>query len=293
MTDATVAFLGLGHMGRAMAKRLSHAGFHLRLWDRTPGRAVAGKGVEVFATPQEAVKGAPFVMTSLTNDEAVRDVTFAFLGTMEPDSVHLGTSTISWSLAKALVDVHAQRSTHYVAACVLGRPDAAERGDVAFIVGGDVEVARRCQPIFDAIGNSTIVADSAPQAHLTKIIANFMIANTIEMLGEATALAEKGGILPENLVDMLGRTIVGSPVLRGYGARIARGEFEPAGFRLEMGLKDVSLALSAGEELRAPLPMASLVHDHMVEAIAKGRAQQDWTALAAVAREAAGLSERK
>jgi 3-hydroxyisobutyrate dehydrogenase-like beta-hydroxyacid dehydrogenase len=88
---------------------------------------------------------------------------------------------------------------------------------------------------------------------------------------------------------MLGRTILGSPVLRGYGSRIARSEREPAGFRLELGLKDISLALAAGEELRAPLPQASLVRDHMLEAIAKGRAQQDWVALAEVPREAAGL----
>ena len=115
------------------------------------------------------------------------------------------------------------------------------------------------------------------------------MANTIEILGETTALAEKAGIAPEKLIDMLGRTMVGSPVFKSYGDRIARAEFEPAAFRLELGLKDVSLVLAAGDQLHAPLPLASLVHDHMIEAIAKGHAQKDWSALALIPREAAGL----
>ena len=210
------------------------------------------------------------------------------LDALAPDAVHLGASTISWKLAGALDEAHRRKGTHYVGSPVLGRPDAAERGELWILAGGEPGIVSRCRPIFDAIGQGTIAAGSAAQAHLVKIIANFMIANTIEMLGEAMALGDKGGIAPAKLVDMLGRTILGSPVLRGYGARIAEGAFEPAGFPLELGLKDVLLALAAAEELRAPMPQASLVHDHMLEAIAKGRGRQDWSALAALVQESAG-----
>jgi 3-hydroxyisobutyrate dehydrogenase-like beta-hydroxyacid dehydrogenase len=185
------AFLGLGHMGQAMVKRLVSAGFHLRVWDRTPGKAAPAPGLEVCGSPQEAVRGAPFVVTSLANDEAVREVTFAFIDAMEPDAVHVGTSTISWSLAKVLAGMHPKKGSHYVGAPVLGRPDAAERGELWILVGGEPAVARRCQPIFDAIGHGTIAADTAPDAHLTKIIANFMIANTIEMLARRRPSAKK------------------------------------------------------------------------------------------------------
>ena len=293
MAELVVAFLGAGHMGKGMMKRLSQAGVRLRVWDRTRDKAaVLADLAEVCPTPREAVDGVPFVMTSLANDQAVRDVVFehdGVLDAMAPDAVHLGTSTISWKLAQALEAAHGETGTHYVGSPVLGRPDAAERGELWVLSGGEPEILSRCRFLFDAIGQGVIEAGSAPQAHLLKIIANFMIANTIEMLGEAMALGQKGSIDPAALVDMLGRTILGSAVLRGYGSRIAHGEFEPAGFRLELGLKDVLLALAAGEDLHAPLPLASLVHDHMLEAIAKGRGHQDWSALAAVAQEAAGL----
>jgi 3-hydroxyisobutyrate dehydrogenase-like beta-hydroxyacid dehydrogenase len=293
MAEMVVAFVGLGQMGRGMVSSLARHRIRLRVWDRTPAKAQALADVaEVCATPRQAVAGAPFVMTSLPNDPVVQEMTFGaqgFAEAMAPDAVHLGTSTISWKLGQLLDESHRQRGTHYVGSPVLGRPDAAEQGQLWVLAGGEPEIVARCRDIWDAIGQGTLEAGTAAQAHLVKIIANFMIANTIELLGEALALGDKGGIAPARLVDMLGRTIVGSPVMRGYGARIARGDYEPAGFRLELGLKDVSLALAAAEELRAPLPLASLVHDHMIEAIARGRGHQDWSALAAMAQEAAGL----
>jgi 3-hydroxyisobutyrate dehydrogenase-like beta-hydroxyacid dehydrogenase len=280
-------------MGQAMVKRLVADGFRLRVWDRTSEKASALPDVEACATAREAVAGAPVVMSSLANDEAVREVTFGphgFIEAMEPDAVHVGTSTISWTLAGTLAEEHRRRSSHYLGAPVLGRPDAAERGELWIFAGGDPGIVQRCQPVLDAVSQGVLTLEDPAHAHLTKLIANFMVVNTIELLGEATALAEKAGITSERLVEMIGRTILGSPVLRGYGARIARREFEPAAFRLELGLKDVSLALAAGAELRAPLPLASLLHDHLLEAVARGRGQQDWSALAALAQEAAGLA---
>jgi 3-hydroxyisobutyrate dehydrogenase-like beta-hydroxyacid dehydrogenase len=288
----TIALLGLGQMGRGMASSLLRAGIDLRVWDRTPGRLPARPGLTEHATPREAVRGVPFVITSLANDEAVKAVTLGsegFLEALAPGAAHLGASTISLALARSLVSAHAARGTHYVGTPVLGRPDAAERGALTVITGGPPEVVASARPLFGAIGQGTIAADSAPAAHLTKIIANLMIATTIESIGEAIALGEKGGIAPERLMEMLGDTVVGGPILRSYGPRIARREFEPAGFRLELGLKDVSLALAASAELAAPLPLASLLRDHLVEALAQGRAQQDWSALAEVSRTAAGL----
>ena len=128
------------------------------------------------------------------------------------------------------------------------------------------------------------------QAMLAKILANFMIAGTIELLAEATTLGEKGGIAPQALVDLLTRTLFGSPFVKGYGGRIASGQFRPAGFAVPLGLKDVELALEAGHDLQAPLPAASVARDHLLGALARGRADWDWGALATAVREAAGLA---
>lgn len=293
MPERTIAVLGLGHMGHAMAQCLLRAGFRVRAWNRTSGRIGPAPNVEVCATPREAVRDLDIVLTSLADDEAVRAVALGrdgFLEGMKPGAVHANTSTISWALAQELVGLHSHRGMHYVGAPVLGRPEAALAGELWILAGGEPDAIHRLEPVFETLGQGTIPVDTAPRAHLTKIIANLMIASTIEVLGEAMALGEKGGIAPATLVDILGRTIVGSPVLKSYGARISHGEFEPAGFRLELGLKDIALALDAATELRAPLPVASLLRDHMLEGIARGRGQKDWAVLAMTARDAAGLS---
>ena len=130
---------------------------------------------------------------------------------------------------------------------------------------------------------------SAPQASLAKLLGNFMIASTIEMLGESLALAEKAGLDPSRLLGMLTGTLFGAPVIKRYGQLVADTAFEPAGFQLALGLKDVNLALGAGEELRVPLPLASLVRERMLTALAQGRERFDWSGFASVIREAAGL----
>jgi 3-hydroxyisobutyrate dehydrogenase-like beta-hydroxyacid dehydrogenase len=130
---------------------------------------------------------------------------------------------------------------------------------------------------------------SAPHATLAKLLGNFMIASTIEMLGESLALAEKAGLDPSRLLGMLTGTLFGAPVVKRYGQIVADTAFEPAGFQLALGLKDVNLALGAGEELRVPLPLASLVRERMLTALAQGREQFDWSGFASVIRAAAGL----
>jgi 3-hydroxyisobutyrate dehydrogenase-like beta-hydroxyacid dehydrogenase len=124
---------------------------------------------------------------------------------------------------------------------------------------------------------------------LAKILANFTIVGMIELLAEATTLGEKGGIPPQAFIDLLTKTLFPTPIVKGYGGRIAAGEFRPAGFTLPLGLKDVELALEAGHDLQAPLPAASVARDHMIAALARGRADWDWGALATAVREAAGL----
>jgi 3-hydroxyisobutyrate dehydrogenase-like beta-hydroxyacid dehydrogenase len=292
MANETIAVLGLGHMGRGMVESLVRAGFHVRAWNRTPGRVPDGERVEICGSPRDAVAGVPLVLTSLANDQAVRDVTLGdagFLPAMSPGAIHLGASTISLALARELTEAHAGAGRTYVGMPVLGRPEAAERAELWVLAGGDPDALVRCEPVFAAIGKGTIRCDTAPQAHLTKIVANFVLGSMLEMLGEAMALAEKGGVAPAKLVETLGTAGIAPPAIVRYGDMVARGRFDPAGFRLELGYKDLSLALAAGDELRSPLPLASLVHDHLLAALAKGHGNLDWSAIALEARESAGL----
>jgi 3-hydroxyisobutyrate dehydrogenase-like beta-hydroxyacid dehydrogenase len=288
-----LAVVGLGRMGRQMAARLAANGFSLRLWNRTGGRADGLPGATICASPEEAAAGASLVITSLADDAAVREVVLGAQGVLAgltAEAVHLGTSTISVRLARELASAHAAAGRAFAATPVLGRPDAAGRGELWILTGGDPEVLARAQPVLALLGRGQLRLGDAPQAMLGKILANFMIAGTLELIAEATTLGEKGGIAPADLVGMLTDTLFGSPIVKGYGPRLAAGQYLPAGFTVPLGLKDAELALEAARELRAPLPAAAIVRDHLIGALARGRESWDWSALATAVREAAGLS---
>ena len=291
-TGERVAVVGLGRMGRAMAERLAAAGNELRVWNRTRSRADGLDGARACGSPREAATGAAVVVTALADDTATRDVVLGADGVLAglgSGAVHVSTSTISPALARVLAEAHAAAERAFVAAPVLGRPDAAARGELTLLVGGDDASVARAQPVLAVLGRATLRMGDAFQALLTKVVANFLLAGTIELLAEATALGEKGGVAPAALVDALSQTLLGSPAFKTYGARIATGAYQPAGFAVPLGLKDVELALAAGRELRVPLPAAGVVREHLVSTLARGREAWDWSSLATVVREDAGL----
>jgi 3-hydroxyisobutyrate dehydrogenase-like beta-hydroxyacid dehydrogenase len=288
-----VAFCGLGQMGRAMAANLVAARHEVRAWNRTAGKAPAG--ARECASAREAVSGAEVAITMLADDAAVESVARDVLAGLPQGGVHCGMSTVSVQLSRRLAQDHAQRGQRYVAAPVFGRPEAAATKKLWIVAAGEREALQRCQPLFDALGQGTLAMGEVPEhASLTKLCGNFMIASLIEMFGESFALGEKAGLDASRLAETLTKILfAGAPIPSGYAARIAATEFEPAGFAMRLGLKDVSLALNASDELKAPLPLASLLRDHFLASLAKGRERWDWAGIAAHLRESAGLSARR
>ena len=149
---------------------------------------------------------------------------------------------------------------------------------------------KRCQPLFDAIGQRTfIVGDKPSAANLVKLSGNFLLAAMIECLGEAFALVRKGGVDPHAYLEILTNTLFSAPAYKTYGTIIADQKYEPAGFKMSLGLKDIRLALAAADSLATPMPVASLVHDHFLSGVAQGAGDSDWSALARLAAANAGL----
>jgi 3-hydroxyisobutyrate dehydrogenase-like beta-hydroxyacid dehydrogenase len=130
----------------------------------------------------------------------------------------------------------------------------------------------------------------AAQSALAKLCGNFMIAATLESVGEVLALGEKGGIAPEQLLALLTGTLFGAPVVQRYGGMIARQEFSPAGFAMALGLKDMKLVLEAGGGLEVPLPLADLLRTRFIQAMAQGKGDLDWSGVTTLIRESAGLA---
>lgn len=293
MTDMTVAWLGLGQMGLAMARNLAAGGFRLRAWNRTAEKARQLPDATIAETPRAAAAGADLVVSMLADDVAVESVVFGvdgILAGMKPGALHVGMSTISVALARRLAEAHPKAKSRYLSAPVFGRPDAAAARKLWVVPGGSPEDRAVAEPIFGVLGQGTFPMDTAPQANLAKLVGNFMIAATVETIGEALALGEKGGIEPGHLMEMLSGTLFGSLIVNGYGGRIAKTEFVPAGFSMPLGLKDVELARAAASELGVPMPLADLAAARLRTAIDRGRADFDWAGFATVIREEAGLS---
>jgi 3-hydroxyisobutyrate dehydrogenase-like beta-hydroxyacid dehydrogenase len=288
-----VAFCGLGHMGQPMAANLAAAGHEVRAWNRTPGKTPAQARESKSAG--DAASGAEVAITMLADDGAVESVSRELLAALPQGAIHCGMSTISMQLSRRLARDHAERGQVYLAAPVFGRPEAAAAKKLFIVAAGDRVALARCKPLFEAMGQAVVEMGDVPEhASLLKICGNFMIASLIEMFGEAFALGEKAGADPARYAAALSRILfANAPIPSGYAERVSATTFEPAGFALPLGLKDVTLALKASEELRAPLPLASLLRDRFLASLAKGRERWDWGGIAAVVRESAGLPPRR
>ncbi|MFF2042965.1 NAD(P)-dependent oxidoreductase [Kitasatospora sp. NPDC058170] len=294
MTDSTVGFVGLGAMGRGMAASLLRAGHHVRVWNRSPEpvAALVALGAEAADSPADAF-AAETVVSMLANDEAVERLLLdpALLAGAGA-AVHVNMATVSVALAERAEALHAEHGIGYVAAPVLGRPPVAEAGELNILAAGEEGLLARVEPLFAAMGRHTWYFGASPrQANTAKISANFLIACAIESMAEACSLAEANGVRPTDLVEMLTGTLFPGPIYTGYGSMVAERRYRPAGFRLPLGLKDVDLALGAGAAAHVPLPFGSVLRDAFLDALAHGDADQDWVAVAAVARRRAGLPE--
>jgi 3-hydroxyisobutyrate dehydrogenase-like beta-hydroxyacid dehydrogenase len=286
-----IGFIGLGEMGARMVENILKAGHQVRVWNRSAERAatLAAAGATVVATPAEAFAGDA-VVSMLADDAAVRAVIDTSLLDRAPRGlVHVNMATISVALAETLAHEHATRGIDYVAAPVLGRPDVAAAGKLTIVAGGPAEAIERVQPVLDAIGQKTWRIGSLPQqANVMKLAANFMLASAVETLGEASALLAGHGVAMQDFLDVITGGLFPGPVYQGYGKMIAERRYEPALFKARLGLKDVRLALAAADAVSTPMPVASVVRDSLLEAIAHGDGDKDFAALGQVAARRAG-----
>jgi 3-hydroxyisobutyrate dehydrogenase-like beta-hydroxyacid dehydrogenase len=282
-------------MGSGMAAHLVLAGHNVTVYNRSRDKMepLVREGARAAETVADACRGQ-VVFTMLANDEAVEAVTFGdggILSSLPRGATHVSSSTISTALSERMTQAHADAAQTFVAAPVFGRPDAAAAAKLFVVVAGPATSIEKLSPLFDAVGQRTFtVADTPKAANLVKLSGNFLIASVIESLGEAMALVSKAGVDKHDYLEILTSTLFGAPVYKTYGGLIADEQFEPAGFAAPLGLKDVRLALAAGEELRVPLPIASLLRDRFLTLLAHGGDNLDWSAVGGLAAWEAGAA---
>ncbi|MGE0061607.1 MAG: NAD(P)-dependent oxidoreductase [Xanthobacteraceae bacterium] len=288
-----VGMIGAGRMGTAMARNLIKAGHKLRIFDIAKDnlRELEKDGAEIAASTKDAF-GGDVTISMLPNDEAMRAVfvTGDTLPASGAKTIHVNMATASVACADELTALHKQRGVPYIAATVWGRPDAAAAAKLSIVTAGDAAAIDKAQPLFDVLGQRTTrLGDKPSNANVAKIAGNLMVAAAIEAMGEAAALVRGYGLSSGDFLNTVNTALFDVPVYRGYGNLIATGAYEPPGFDLVLGLKDVRLALAAGEKANVPLPFASVLRDAFLDSIANGDGKKDWAAIARGAARRAGL----
>lgn len=291
-----VGFIGLGAMGSAMASNLVAAGHHVMVWNRSEAAAqtLESLGAKVMSTPDRAAQGE-VLHSMLANDQAVREVILdgGLLDAMDPGTVHVNHATISVALARQLADEHAKRGLGYVAAPVFGRPDVAAAGKLNMLVAGVHGAIEKVRPLLEAMAAKLWpLGDSPERANAVKLAGNFMIVSAIESMAEASVLARAYGVSAVDFIELMTSTLFASPVYQGYGKAMAQERFTPPGFALPLGLKDVMLAQDAAQAQKVPMPLASVLRDSLIEALANGAEELDLAALVQVSTRRANLAGR-
>ena len=293
-SEMEIGLIGLGRMGTGIAKSLLRSGHRLTVFNRTRARAesLQSDGANIAGSVAEACRSS-VVLTMVADDAALEALVYGesgVLSSLRKDSIHVSLSTISVALSDRLSAEHAKAAQQFVAAPVFGRPEAAESAKLSVVAAGPSASVQRCKPLFESMGPKLLVVGERPSmANVVKLCGNFLIATVLESLAESLTFARKSGVDPQMLLDFLTTTMFTAPVYKSYGELIVQGKHEPAGFALPLGLKDVRLVLQAAESAGVPMPIASVLRDRFITALARGNQDKDWSVIGRVAAEDAGL----
>jgi 3-hydroxyisobutyrate dehydrogenase-like beta-hydroxyacid dehydrogenase len=290
----TIGFIGLGGMGLAMATSLLKAGFGLRVFNRTAEKAkpLLELGANIARTPAEAASPGGIVVTIVSNDRALEDVTLGTNGLLSRlgAGVHLSMSTIAPRTARHLADLHRERGSHYVASPVFGKPEVAAHAKLWIATSGDAAARLRVRPLQETMGQSVFeFGDEPGAANVIKLAGNFMLGAAIESMAEAFTLAQKHGVPRHQTYEFFTLTLFDCFVYRGYGELIASERYQPIGAKPSLIRKDYGLILDAAAEGLVPMPLANLIHERLTATVAKGREDADWAGFAREVSESAGL----
>lgn len=282
-----VGFLGLGSMGGALVRRLLETGHEVVVWNRSPGAVdeLVAEGA-VAAADAAAALAVPLSLSMLAHDEAARAVLGGDALRGVPRRVHVNLASISVPVADELAVAAGQAGVGYVSAPVLGRPPVARAGELNLLAAGAPDAIAAARPVLEAISKRVWALGAEPRrANAVKIAVNYNLLHTIQSLGESIALVERQGVEPTAFVELLSESLFGGVAWTGYGGAIARRDYDPPGFAMALGLKDLGLAEELAREGDLALPTARVLRAVFERALDDDDLRDvDWAAAAEVTR---------
>ena len=291
-----VGFIGLGRMGKGMARRILNGGHDLAVYDVVPEATAefARAGARVASSIADVCKLSDVVITMLVEDVTVTHVALDAGGlcdSLAAGAIHLAMGTYGVATIRALANAHAKADQVLIAAPVLGRPDLAASGQLGIVAAGPPEALKQCDPLFQLIGRRTFEAGMKPEsATAIKLANNLVLGAAIVAQAEAFSLVRKYGVAPQVMYDvMVDGLFAGAPAYKGYGKTMVDETFDQVGSPVQVGLKDANLILAAADLARVPLPTLDIYRDRLLGAIAHGDGDRDQAVLAREQARACGL----
>lgn len=287
MANGRAAVLGTGIMGAAMARNLLAAGMEVRVWNRSQDKAqpLAGDGAEVADTPEEAARGADFLITMLSDADAISGtVEDGALSSLADGGVWLQMSTVGLEGNERLSKLAESVGTPFVDAPVLGTKQPAEQGQLIVLASGPEGVREKCGPVFDAVGSKTVWLGEAGTGSRLKLVTNSWIAGLLGVLAETVSFAESLDVDPKQFLDVIEGGPLGLPYAQLKGNMMIEDDF-PTSFSLKLARKDVALMLDAAGERGLRLAMTEAVARLQDEAIEGGHGEEDMAAVYHAARK--------
>ncbi|HVZ96081.1 MAG TPA: NAD(P)-dependent oxidoreductase [Chitinophagaceae bacterium] len=284
-----IGFIGLGNLGTPIAENLLESHKQLYVFNRTASKATAlvKKGAVLCKTVKELLAECDVVFSIVSNDAALKEITEGKNGiaaNLKKGGIHVSISTILPATAKELSGLHQQQHNQYVACPVMGRPEAAKAKKLNFLVSGDRQSIETIKPLLQQAGAAGIweFGDEVTAANTAKLCSNFLIVSAIEAMAEGIQLAKKSGVDARAWMHMMTETLFNAPVYINYGNIILNEKYLPAGFTLQLGLKDVNLVLGQAATVNATMPIGNTLHKQFTHSVEKGLKEHDWTAIAEV-----------
>lgn len=297
MNEPVIGFIGLGVMGKPMARNLMKAGYRLLVHSRSrpPVEALAKEGAGVAGSPREVASQTQVVITMLPDSPDVEQVYAqergVFAGAL-PGTLLIDMSTISPPVARKLAMEAKRRGLDMLDAPVSGGEAGAIGATLSIMIGGEAPAVERALPIFRALGKNIVHVGDAGAGQVAKAANQIVVGATIAAVGEALVLVAKAGVDPAKVRQVLLGGFAESRVLEAHGQRMLEHNFKP-GFRVRLHEKDLKIAMGAGGEYGVPLMVTSIVAQMMTAMRSMGRGEMDHSALFTLIEGLAGSGARQ
>lgn len=281
-----IGFIGLGNLGTPIAENLLTAHQHIFVFNRTfeKTKELVEKGATACSTVKELALQCDIVFSIVADDNAVKEITLGENGLAEnlkAGAIHASMSTILPATAEEMGKAHETNGSFYLAMPVMGRPEAARAKKMNFLMSGNLESINKVKPLLPDAGAATIweFGETISAANVAKLCNNFLILGALESMAEGITMARRSGIDDAQWMKMVTSTFLNAPIYNIYGNIILNETYAPAGFRLQLGLKDANLVLQHGETVNLQMELAQLLQQRMNRCMDAEMGDLDWSAI--------------